>query len=130
MDSDAPPLPPSPTGTADERRWLTILHLSALAGLVLPTFGHVLGPLIIWLVKKNDFPAMDSAGKAVLNFQISWTLLAILSGIAAVFGSCLIVPLALPVVLFLAWLYLVFKGAVRASNGESTDFPLTIKFLS
>jgi hypothetical protein len=129
LPSAPSPAPAGPT-SPDERRWLVILHLSALAGLVVPTLGHILGPLVVWLLKKNDFPAMEEAGKEVLNFQISWTILGILSAVAAVAGSCLVFPMALPIALFVLWLYLVFKGAIRASNGEPTAFPLTIRFLS
>lgn len=132
-DASVPPeLPsaPGPEDLPDNRRWITILHLSGLAGLVVPGFGHVLGPLIVWLLKKNDVPGMDAAGRNVLNFQISWTLLGVLSGVVAAVGACLIFPIALPIALFVMWVYLVFKGAVRASNGLPMAFPLTIRFLS
>ena len=124
------PTTPNPEDLPDNRRWITILHLSGLLGLLAPGFGHVLGPLIVWLLKKNDVPGMDAAGKNVLNFQISWTLLGILSGVVAAVGACLVFPIALPIALFVLWVYLVFKGAVRASNGLPTAFPLTIRFLS
>ena len=124
------PTTPNPEDLPDNRRWITILHLSGLLGLLVPGFGHVLGPLIVWLLKKNDVPGMDAAGKNVLNFQISWTLLGILSGVVAAVGACLVFPIALPIALFVLWVYLVFKGAVRASNGLPTAFPLTIRFLS
>jgi uncharacterized Tic20 family protein len=44
--------------------------MSALAGLFLP-LGNVLGPLIIWQMKKHDFPSTDAHGKAAVNFQIT-----------------------------------------------------------
>lgn len=105
------------------------MHLSALAGLVIVGFGHVLGPLIIWLVKKNDVPGMEAAGREVLNYQISWSLWFFLSGLVALLGSCLIVPIAVPFILFVFWFVFVITGAIRASNGESYKFPLTIRFL-
>lgn len=130
-DGPVPPeLPAAAEDTPDNRRWLVILHLSGLAGFLLPGLGHVLGPLVVWLLKKNDVPGMDAAGRNVLNFQISWSLLAVLSSVAAVAGACLVFPMALPLVVFVFWLYLVFKGAVLASNGVPMAFPLTIRFLS
>lgn len=133
MEESQPPCPPPlpPEGNdASARQWITVLHLSALAGLVIVGFGHILGPLIIWLLKKNEVPGIDAAGRSVLNFQISWSLWFFLSGVVAMVGSCLVVPLALPVGIFIAWLAFVINGAIKASNGVSYNFPLTIRFFS
>jgi len=124
-----PPLPPS-ANDVSARQWAVILHLSALVGLVIVGFGHVLGPLVIWLLKKNELPSLDAVGKNVLNFQISWSIWFLVSGVVAAIGSCLIVPLALPVGTFIAWLAFVINGAIKASNGLNVNFPLTIRFFS
>ena len=124
-----PPLPPE-TNDASERQWIIILHLSALAGLVIVGFGHILGPLIIWLLKKNEVSGLDEAGKSVLNYQISWSIWFFISGVVAAVGSCLVVPLALPVGTFIAWLAFLINGAIKASNGVIYNFPLTIRFFS
>jgi len=133
MEDSQPPCPsplPPETNDASERQWIIILHLSALAGLVIVGFGHILGPLIIWLLKKNEVPGLDTAGKSVLNFQISWSLWFFISGVVAAMGSCLVVPLALPVGTFIAWLAFLINGAIKASNGVNYNFPLTIRFFS
>ena len=133
MEESQPPSPPPlpPEGNdASARQWITVLHLSALAGLVIVGFGHILGPLIIWLLKKNEVPGLDAAGRSVLNFQISWSLWFFLSGVVAAVGFCLVVPLALPVGTFIAWLAFDINGAIKASNGVSYKFPLTIRFFS
>ena len=133
MEESQPPCPPPlpPDGNdASARQWITVLHLSALAGLVIVGFGHILGPMIIWLLKKNEVPGIDAAGRSVLNFQISWSLWFFLSGVVAMVGSCLVVPLALPVGTFIAWLAFGINGAIKASNGVSYKFPLTIRFFS
>lgn len=44
-------------------------------------------------------------------------------------GSCLIIPMVIPLGLGIAWLVYVILGAVKASNGETYKFPLTIKML-
>jgi len=131
-DSPTPSPPPLPANENDTsaRQWAVILHLSALAGLVIVGFGHVLGPLVIWLLKKNELPSLDEVGKNVLNFQISWSIWFLVSGVVAAIGSCLIVPLALPVGTFIAWLAFLINGAIKASNGVNVSFPLTIRFLS
>lgn len=121
-----PPLPAGPTAA----QWITILHLSALAGIFLVGFGHILGPLVIWLLKKQDVPGLDAAGKSVLNFQISWSIWGVLAAIIAAFGSCLVFPLAIPLILFAFWIFYVIKGAIAASNGSTYLFPLTLRLIS
>lgn len=97
--------------------------------MILPSLGHILGPLIIWLVKKPESAAIDAAGRNVLNFQISWTIWMFVAVIIGFVGSCLVVPIILPVGLGIAWVVFVILGAVKASNGETYEFPLTIKML-
>jgi hypothetical protein len=123
-----PPPQPAPAGVS-EQQWIVFLHLSAFAGIVIPSLGHIFGPLIIWLIKKPESPAIDAAGRNVLNFQISWTIWMFVSVIVAFAGSCLVVPIGLPFGLFIAWVVFVIIGTVKASNGETYKFPLTIKML-
>lgn len=119
-----PPVPPLPGGS-DDRQWIVGLHLSALLFFVFPFVGNILAPLIIWNIKKDQMPSVDLAGRAVLNFQISWGIYMVLAGFSIYFcvGAIL-----LPVV-FVAWLVILIIGAVKASNGEAYTFPLTIKML-
>jgi uncharacterized Tic20 family protein len=65
----------------------------------------------------------------VLNFQISWTIWLFLSVGAAFAGSCLIFPIFFPFGLAIAWLVFVIIGTIKAGNGETYKFPLTIKML-
>ena len=123
------PLPPQQAASVSDQQWIVFLHLSAFAGLVLPSLGHIFGPLIIWLVKKPESPAIDAAGRNVLNFQISWTIWIFLSIVIGFAGSCLVVPIILPFGFIIAWVVFVILGAVKASNGEPYQFPLTIKML-
>ena len=97
--------------------------------MILPSLGHILGPLIIWLVKKPESPAIDVVGRNVLNFQISWTIWMFVAVIVAFVGSCLIIPIVLPIGLSIAWIVFVIIGAMKASKGEAYTFPLTIKML-
>lgn len=123
-DSDPSPQQPAPGGIG-EQQWIVFLYLSPLAGIVLPSFGHILGPLIIWLLKKPESAAIDAAGRNVLNFQISWSFYAILAGLS--FFFCVGAFLFPAVVI--VWLVFTIIGAVKASNGENYKFPLTIKML-
>lgn len=120
------PTPPAPQPSPDEKQWKVVLHLSALAGLVLPSCGNIVGPLIVWLIKKQDMPALDPEGRKVLNFQISATIYIIVSSLIGAF-TCVLVFLPFAVVIW--WLVYTIIGAVKASNNEPFQFPLTIKML-
>lgn len=130
MENENPPPLPVPPDSPETRRWITILHLSALAGFLLVGLGQILAPLIVWLLKKNDVPGLDAAGKEVLNFQISWSLWWFLSWGFLFIGWCLIFPLAIPLVVLVAWVILGANGAIKASNGIPYRFPLTIRFFN
>jgi len=120
---DAPILPP--TGTPEEKQWILITHLSGLAGLVIPFAGNILGPLVVWILKKEEFPKIDTVGRNVLNFQISYTIYLVVASATMFFCVGFIL---LPVVA-IAWLVFLILGAVKASKGEDYNFPLTIKML-
>jgi hypothetical protein len=117
-----PPQPPQPG--MNERQWIVATHLSALIGLLVP-FGNIIAPLIIWLIKKQEYPGLDTVGRSVLNFQISWMIYAFVAGLTI--WVC-IGAILLPAVV-IAWLVFLIIGAVKASNGETYKFPLTIKML-
>lgn len=126
---ETPPLPTPPGDTPENRQWKVILHLSALVGLILVGFGHLLGPLLVWLIKKNDVEGLDREGRDVLNYQISWTIWCALATAVGIAGSCLVVPMAIPIGFVIAWLVFTIRGAVRASNGQPPCFPWTLRFL-
>lgn len=125
-----PPAPssgPDPAGTpgADERQWALFAHLSALAGLLIP-FGNILGPLIVWQIKKNEMPFVDDQGKEALNFQIT-VLIAVV--VCLVLSVLLIGLLLLPVVA-VADLVLTIVAAIKANQGETYRYPFTLRLIS
>ncbi|HZV47575.1 MAG TPA: DUF4870 domain-containing protein, partial [Thermodesulfovibrionales bacterium] len=61
------------------RNWGMLCHLGALAAFLGIPLGHLLGPFIIWLIKKNDHPFIDEQGKESLNFQISMSIYSIVA---------------------------------------------------
>lgn len=58
----------------EERTWGMVCHLAALAGYLFP-FGNIIGPLIVWLIKKEEMPFVADQGKESLNFQITMAIL-------------------------------------------------------
>ena len=57
----------------DARTWGMICHLMSLSGYLIP-FGNIIGPLIIWAVKKDEYPFVDDQGKEAMNFQLTLTI--------------------------------------------------------
>lgn len=107
-----------------ERQWALICHLSALSGYVIP-FGNLIVPIIIWSMKKDEFPAVDAHGKEVINFQISMTIWMIISGILIV----LLIGIPLLIVLAIVQVVFVIIGAIKADSGQFYKYPLTIQFI-
>ena len=61
----------------DARMWAMICHLAALSGYV-SGLGFIVGPLIVWIIKKEEFPFVNEHGKEAVNFQISMFMLQII----------------------------------------------------
>jgi len=114
------------TQSGNVRTWCVACHLSALAGFVLPAFGHVLGPLIVWLIKRGDSPEIDAHGKEALNFQISMLIYNLVAGVL-----CLVlIGFALLAVLHILNVVFVIIAALKASEGQMYRYPLTIRLIN
>ena len=118
--------PEAPTGvpTAEDKQRGLFAHLSSLAGLIIP-FGNILGPLIIWQVKKDSLPFAADQGKEALNFNITIAIAAIICGLLTL---VLIGFLLLPLV-GLAWLIFTIIGAMKANNGEAYRYPFALRLI-
>ena len=124
-----PPQEPPPTGqpvavaaqpTSDsDARNLAVLTW------ILGLFFSIIGPLIIWLIKRDESPFVDQAGKTVLNFNISYTIWIIVTALLS------IILIGIPFLIAAGVMYLVFSivGAVKANQGEDFTPWLTIRFL-
>jgi len=108
----------------EERNWGMLCHLSAFAGYIIP-FGNIIGPLIIWLVKSEQYPSVDEQGKEALNFQISMTIYFIL---AVVLMFLLIGFILLPLLMILNVIFIVV-AALKARDGIVYRYPVSIRFL-
>ncbi len=58
-----PPNSAITTATKEERTWAMVAHLSGFAVAVFPAFGNVIGPLIIWMLKKDTMPLVNDQAK-------------------------------------------------------------------
>ncbi|MGD2295956.1 MAG: DUF4870 domain-containing protein [Candidatus Aminicenantes bacterium] len=107
-----------------ERSWGMGCHLAALAGFIFP-FGNIIGPLIIWLIKKDESEFVDDQGKESLNFQITITILAIVSAILIV----ILIGIPLLILVGLFSLVMIILAAIKASEGEKYRYPFTIRMI-
>ena len=107
-----------------ERQWALICHLSALSGYIIP-FGNLIAPIVIWSMKKDEMPMVDTHGKEVINFQLSMTIWMIISAILII----LVIGIILLIVLALLQLIFVIIGAIKADSGELYRYPMTIQFI-
>ncbi len=107
----------------EDRQMLLFAHLSQLLNLF-TGFGGLIVPLVIWLTQKDKVKQMDQQGKQILNFQLTMFLAALVSiplmliliGFVIIAGVCLL-TLIFPII-----------NAIKANNGEPTDYPLSIEF--
>ncbi len=104
--------------------WGMLCHLSALSAFIIP-FGSVLGPLIVWQIKKNEYPFVDDQGKEALNFQITTTIAALIS-IVLIFVA---IGIALLIAVCLASLVFTIIAAIKANNGETYRYPFTLRLI-
>ena len=126
MDEPQPPSPSSTSTSSEVRTWSVLCHASALLGLFFHFFGHLLGPLIVWLIKRDLSPEIDANGKESLNFQISMLIYDVIAGILC------FVLIGIPILIALWILNTVFViiASVKTSNGETYRYPFTIRFLT
>lgn len=107
------------------RKWAMLCHLTALVGLIGNGIGFLLGPLIVWLIKKEEHPFIDEQGKEAVNFQITMLAAAVVSGllILVLIGVVLIVLVGLAMVVF------PIIGAIKANEGKHYRYPFTFRLI-
>ncbi len=138
MPDDAPPPisnpapPPLPISDAQARTWNMWCHLSALAGLMVP-FGSVIGPLLVWQIKKNEIPSVEVHGKAALNFQLTVLIVAVVVGIVGFILSFFCVGfvffLLLPLVGLAGLIFPVIAG-IKANEGKDYKYPYSFTLVT
>ncbi|MHC4456928.1 MAG: DUF4870 domain-containing protein [Planctomycetota bacterium] len=109
----------------DARLWGMLCHLLGLAGLIMPVVGNIVGPLVIWQIKKDEFPFVDEQGKEAVNFQISMTMYGVISGVLTI----VCIGFFMLAAVYIVDLVFLLIAAVKANNGQSYRYPLTIRFI-
>src|SRR4051812_22005338 len=134
MSDNIPPLSPPPPPQLPQpaenqaRTWNMWCHMSALAGLIVP-FGNILGPLVVWQMKKQEFPSVEAHAKAAINFQITIAIAAVAILVAGFILSffCIgfLLFFLLPVV-GLASIILAIIAALKANDGKDYKYPYSL----
>jgi uncharacterized Tic20 family protein len=111
----------------EARNWAMFAHLASLAKYTVVPLANILGPLVVWLIKKDEMPFVDSHGKEAINFQISVTIYTLVSG-ALVF--CAGIGFIGIVAVLIYDLVFTILAAVSAANGKAYRYPLTIRLVT
>lgn len=128
-ESVIPPPPSEPpmagAPSAEERQWAMFAHLSALVGVIIP-LGSIIGPLVIWLIKKDTMPFVNDQGKEALNFNITVGIAAIVSWILCF----ILIGFLLLAVLAIGWVVFVIIATIKANEGTTYRYPFTLRLVS
>lgn len=132
----APPPPPPGTPSAEDRQWALFAHLSALVGGLLTSgwlasLGCVIGPLIIWQIKKDTLPFAADQAKEALNFNITVAIIMLvltLIGLVTL-GIGFIVTGPLMLLVGIAALVFIIIAAIKSNNGEAYRYPFAFRFI-
>lgn len=109
---------------ANEKNWGMYCHLAAFAGLIIP-FGNMLGPLVVWLLKKDEYPFVEQEGKESLNFQITASIAAVIAGLLSVviIGIPLLIAIVILVIVFL------IKAITETIEGRPYRYPFNLRLI-
>jgi len=103
-----------------------LAHATALVGFLVPVAGHIVGPLIVWLAKRQDSPEIDAHGKESMNFQISMLIWNVIAAIL-----CLVlIGIQLLILLHILNIIFVIVASIQASEGKVYRYPLAIRLIS
>lgn len=125
MNEPANNVAPGAAPTEKERTWGMLAHLSALAFFVMPPIGIVLGPLAVWLLRRDQSPYVEAHAREALNFNIT----VLLGWVACLLLLLVFIGVLLGAALFVTWLVLILVAAIKASEGASYHYPFALRFV-
>ena len=102
-----------------------LCHASALSGIFLHVVGHIFGPLIVWLLKRNESPEIDAHGKESLNFQLSMLIYNVIAAILII----ALIGIPLLILLYVLNIVFVIVASIQAGDGKLYRYPIAIRFI-
>lgn len=123
-DPNPVPAPPAPDSQREANQWGMFIHFSVFAGFLVPFAGLVL-PIVLWQLKKEEFPIVDQHGKVVVN----WIISAFIYSLVCLVLTLILIGVFGFMALGLATIIFAIIGGIKANEGEVWEYPLTIKFL-
>ena len=116
-----------PTGvpTQDERTWGMVAHLAALAFFIFP-FGNILGPLIVYLAKRDHSAFVAAHAKEALNFNIT----VLLGGLVSCLLLLIFIGVLFGALIILFWLVMTIVAALKANEGLPYRYPFTLRLVT
>ena len=107
-----------------ENSYVALMHISQFAGVILPGLGFAV-PIILWILNKDNNAHVDAIGKHIINFMISIFIYYAASGVLC----CIVIGIPMLIALGIMHIVFVIIAAIKANNGETWRYPLTINFL-
>jgi len=108
---------PAPA-SQDSRNMAMLAHLLGI-------ISGFIGPLIIWLIKKDQDPYIDYHGKEALNFTITLFILHLICFVLWI----ILIGVVLSILLWLGSIVLFVLAGLAAGRGEYYRYPFAIRFL-
>lgn len=107
------------------RNWAMLIHFAVFAGYVVP-FAGLITPILIWQLKKDEFPEIDAHGKEVLNFLLCMFIYGVVAGLLVV------LLIGIPILMALGVIAVVFPivGGIKANEGRFWKYPLMLRLLN
>jgi uncharacterized Tic20 family protein len=107
-----------------ENSYIALMHISQFAGIIIPGLGFIL-PTVLWAMNKDNNAKVNVTGKHIINFMISMLIYYAVSGVLC----CLVIGIPMLVGLAIMQIVFIIIATIKANNGETWKYPLTIDFL-
>lgn len=122
--------PPRPRPGSSDQTWAVLAHVSPLVAMVVSAaLLGVLGPLIIWLVRKDDSPYVRNAAAGAFNFALALWVGGIIAWI--LIFTFILIPVAVLIyfTIFLSQIIFSIRGVLAANRGEAYRYPFGLRVL-
>lgn len=125
MSDNSVQLTPEPRPDAQARQWAMLCHYAAFFWLLAPMIGNVIGPLIVWQLKKDLDPFIDAQGKEALNFQITYSVAMMICGLLA----WVLIGFPLMLLVGITALVLTIIAGIKANEGQAYRYPFSWRLI-